>query len=199
MKQKFLLSTAIEAVTAFALAFGGVLLKIAPPSESGATGQENINVGLTLFAALIALLVIKLAIILIKNDTLIKYIWLGLAAVVGTISIFGGLQYVEKLSDLTFWYPPRTGSAANAQQHFRLVQGELTHYWKDALDNPDIEDMATFFDAHAVDGHPLFTDVSVDQNRNTLRRSYLFFVTLLALAIFMLEEGIIWQTRKKGA
>jgi uncharacterized membrane protein YhhN len=166
-------------------AFGGFLAGVAPPQAADA----RFAVGLSSFLALIVLFVIS-AVAKSKRKTP----WLSTAGVFLGLSIFSGFYYWSNLTNLTYPYPPANTVAdhiagTEMTDRARKYQAEHPGVSKSQL-------VAKFGGLENVS--QVWPDTSIERARTKLIASYVFLVLSVAVAIFVLTEGALFQANQNG-
>jgi hypothetical protein len=179
------LAKGIEAVTALLAAFGGFLLNLAPPDETGV----KFAVGISSFLAFLAFLFIS--VFAQKNPVPKnrKY-WIIAAALFAITFTISAFVYSNKFEKLTFIYPP------DDTDQVRYVNGtQLTPDADKRMKASPNLSRAELLDKFGEDKrHEVWTQESIDNARQVLVVNYVLVVLSLALAVFCLTEGILLRT-----
>ncbi|MDQ1589757.1 MAG: hypothetical protein QOG71_384 [Pyrinomonadaceae bacterium] len=181
MDNKYL-SRGVQLVTALLAAFGGFLLNIAPPDETGV----KFAVGISSFLMLLVFLFIAA---LTQNSLAPsrKKYWLGVAGLCALIFIATAFLYRSNFEKLTFLYPPDDSAQV------RYVNGtERTPNAEEQMRQRPTLSRAQLLDKFGeANRHETWTQDSIDRARTTLVVNYVVMVLSLALTFFCLTEGIL--------
>ena len=173
-----ILRTSLQTVTFVFAAFGGFLIKVAPPTDA----LSVFATGLASFACLFALLFVRLA---YRKFALGPYrpVWIGVALLLAIVSGVFGFRYADDFQDRTYEYPPE-------RPEMRFTAGT------------NLTDTAKPYDTRGLSSAQIVAKVggpdnaekvwladSLKASKQRLRRDYVFFTLALATALFALLEA----------
>lgn len=187
MATKSTLSKSIQVVTFLFAAFGGFLLKIAPPEGT----ESRYAVGISSFAALFVLFFISAV---TKKQVHVRYrnFWLTTSALFFLIALIASLFYLSNFDKMTFVYPP------GAQQAKHIAGTELTpdaaRYLKENPFKTPSELVAAYGGLAYVDR--VWTRESIRKSKIVLTINYISIVLGISTMIFSLTEGILAVSKK---
>nr|WP_319393426.1 hypothetical protein [uncultured Desulfobacter sp.] len=188
MDSKNVLSKGIQVVAFLFAAFGGFLLKIAPPG--GIT--LHFAVGISSIASIFILLFITSV---MKNQPQISYrkFWLSISAVSFFVVMGSSLLYFLNFSQMTFTFPP-------GSEEFRYTSGTILT--PSAVDYLKENPLKTISELVADFGGPAHAELiwirhTIQRSNFILILNYIFVLLSVSTMLFCLTEGILSNNGKK--
>lgn len=176
------LTLGLEFVAALGAAFGGFLLNIAPPDETGV----KFAVGIGSFLMLVAFLFVATLTQRDPKPENRKY-WYMVAAVATGLFVVSALVYRHNFERLTFLFPPAD------EDQVRYVNGtEFTTAGQAERDKAPNSNRAELLDKFGENRRQaVWTQSSIDRANTVLVVNYVVVVVTITLALLCLIEGIL--------